>query len=660
MTVDNVTAAPARTSLRTQIIVRGALRSLVIAALLCVASYYHMAGMLEEGVVEQLEQFIAERGRRDSEQFLQTERHHQAVEQALLEQLQAVPLATGAALFDDYFEPWPDGTWRTRRGWYDGLVFKDGLQHRGFTGFIGRDVELTPELRHRAALMAGLLDWYGSAWTATGQYINYFLSAPENLLLGEFIGVPYLHQVPADTHFPDEIFVASANETQNPRRQTVWTHFYFDATAKMWMLSSLKPVYLGDRLVATLGQDILLDEFMQRTLKDALDGTENLAFAADGSLIAYEPLLAEIQAAGGSLKIDGGTPQLQRIFAAVTEPVNRSGVTETADAFLAYTRIDGPDWYLVNIYPKQLLQNKAMAAATIIFAIALLGLLSEFAVLWLLIARYVLAPLQRFIRVTEKVGEEGLSALQGSELPQRRDEFGLLASRFRETARELEASRQALLAANRDLDAQVAARTEALIQANQRLAALAITDELSGLHNRRQFQHVVPLELARLARLQSTSLWAILAILDVDHFKQINDRYGHAVGDQTIRQLGACLAGLHRRAGDHCFRLGGEEFGLFTCAEQVDGDKAEAIAAHLLKAVRNLVIEVPGQGTTCRLTVSVGIACVQASPDLSLERLYKLADDALYLAKHNGRDQARIVLVNGSGEQAATFELETG
>ncbi|QLC73681.1 diguanylate cyclase [Pseudomonas sp. LPB0260] len=657
MTVDKATGVPARTSLRTQIIVRGALRSLVIAALLCLASYYHVAGMLEDGVVEQLEQFIAERGRRDSEPFLQTERHHRAVEQALLEQLQSVPLATGAALFDDYFEPWPDGTWRTRTGWYEGQLFKDGLQHRGFTGFIGRDVELTPQLRHRAALIAALLDWYGSAWTSTGQYINYFVSAPENLLVGEFIGVPYLHQVPADTYFPDEIFVARANEAQNPERQAVWTHFYFDATAKMWMLSSLKPVYLQDRLVATLGQDILLDDFMQRTLKDALDGTENIAFSADGSLIAYEPLLAQIQAAGGTLKIDGDQPQLQGIFAAVTGQQRRSGVTETDEAFLAYTRIDGPDWYLVNIYPKQLLQNKAMAAATIILGIALLGLLSEFAVLWLLIEQYVLAPLRRFIRVTEKVGEEGLSALQGSELPRRRDEFGRLASRFRETASELEASRQALLAANRDLDAQVAARTEALTQANQRLATLAITDELSGLHNRRQFQLVVPQELARLARLQSTPLWATLAVLDIDHFKQINDRYGHAVGDQAIRQLGACLSALHRRAGDHCFRLGGEEFALFASAEQVDGGKLQAFAAHLLEAVRSLAIEVSQPEQTGRLTVSVGIACVQAGAALSLESLYKLADDALYLAKQSGRDQARIVLLSGSGEQATTLEL---
>ncbi len=653
MNADNADAATARTSLRTLIVSRGAVRSLLIAALLCVASYYHVARMLEEGVVEQLEQFIGERGLRDSQQFLQTERHHLAVEKALLEQLQEVPLATGVKLFDDYFEPWPDGTWRTRRGWYDGLLHKDGLRHRGFTGFIGRDVELTPELRHRAALIAALLDWYGTAWTATGQYINYFVSAPENLLVGEFIGVPYLHQVPAQTYFPDEIFVASANETQNPQRQTVWTHFYFDETAQMWMLSSLKPVYLKDRLVATLGQDILLDEFMQRTLSDALDGTENLAFSADGSLIAYQPLLADIQAAGGTLKIDDANPELQGIFKAVTAQNRHSGVAETAQAFLAYTRIDGPDWYLVNIYPKQLLQNKAMAAAAVILAIALLGLLSEFVVLWLLIAKYVLAPLRRFIKVTEKVGQEGLAALQESELPRRRDEFGLLASRFRETARELEQSRQELLAANRDLDAQVAARTEALSEANLRLATLAITDELSGLHNRRHFQYVLPLELARLARLQSTPIWVSLAILDIDYFKQVNDRYGHAVGDQSIRQLGACLSQLYRRAGDYCFRLGGEEFALFSSAEQADQARLEAAARQLLEAVRSLDVRTLDQ-QRCRLTVSVGMACVQVGPDLTLERLYKLADDALYQAKHEGRDRARIVVLGGMGEQART------
>ncbi|WP_369960001.1 diguanylate cyclase [Pseudomonas benzenivorans] len=645
MTIEKADAVPARSSLRTLIIVRGALRSLVIAGLLCVASYFHVVSILEEELVEQLEQFIAERGLRDSQQFLQSERHHLAVEQALLEQLQAVSIPAGAALFDDYFEPWADGTWRTRRGWYDGQLARDGLQHRGFTGFIGRDVALTPELRQRAALIAAILEWYGTAWTATGQYINYYLSAPENLLVGEFVGLPYLHQVPADSYFPDEIFVSLANQAQNPERRTVWSHFYFDETAKLWMVSSLRPVYLEERLVATLGQDILLDEFMQRTLRDAREGTDNLAFDGEGTLIAYEPLLADIQAAGGTLKIDASRPGLQRIYQAVRAQGRHSGVTETDEAFLAYTRIDGPGWYLVNIYPKQLLQDKALAAAAIILGIALLGLLSEFAVLWLLIARYVLAPLRRFVTVTEKVGQNGLAELRDSDLPQRQDEFGLLASRYRETARELEESRRALLAANRDLDAQVARRTAELTQANERLARLATIDELSGLYNRRQFHSLVPLELARLGRLQKMPPWVTLAIVDIDYFKRVNDAHGHAAGDEAIRRMGACLAQLYRRAGDYCFRLGGEEFALFSSGEPVAAAVLEKTAAQLLNAVRQLEIPLAGSTASCKLTISLGIVHAQVVPGLTLESLYKLADDALYAAKAGGRDQGRIVLL---------------
>ncbi|MEX6504073.1 diguanylate cyclase [Pseudomonas zhanjiangensis] len=654
MTAEQNDAVPPCASLRAQIVLRGTLRSLVIAALLCAVSYYHVAGMLEDDLLEQLEQYIGERGLREAQLFTQTERHHLAVEQQLLQQLQGVPLATGAALFDDYFEPWPDGTWRTRKGWYDGLLFKDGLVHGGFTGFIGQDVQLTPELRHRTALMAALLEWFGTAWTATGQYINYYLSAPENLLIGEFVGVPYLHQVPADTYFPGEIFVALANERQNPERRTVWSHFYFDRTAEMWMVSSLRPVYFRDRLVATLGQDILLDDFMQRTLGDALDGTGNIAFAEDGTLIAYEPMLQDIQAADGALRIDGRHPRLQRIFDAVVSQRRHSGVTEIDDAFLAYTRVDGPGWFLVNIYPKSLLQNKALGAAAIILGIALLGLLSEFAVLWLLIERHVLAPLRRFIGLTGRVGQGDFSELGGSELATRGDEFGLLARRFRATASELDSSRQALLAANRDLDALVAARTEALTEANEQLAKLATTDELSGLYNRRQFQTLVPAELARAGRLASTRLWATLAILDIDYFKQINDSYGHAVGDEVIRRIGQCLNQTHRRAGDFCFRLGGEEFALFTLAEQVEPTALAQAAAQLLEAIRGLAVRGHEGAPLQRLTVSAGVVCVPAEAGLSLERLYKLADDALYAAKAGGRDQARLVLL---AEPSARLEF---
>ena len=86
-------------------------------------------------------------------------------------------------------KPGLDGTHRTRESWFEGHQALDGLSHGGFSGFIGKEVTLSPEFKQRAALMAGLLDWYGTVWTSTGQYIDYFVSAPENILIGEFVGL---------------------------------------------------------------------------------------------------------------------------------------------------------------------------------------------------------------------------------------------------------------------------------------------------------------------------------------------------------------------------------------------------------------------------------------------------------------------------------------
>ncbi|MCB1935716.1 MAG: diguanylate cyclase, partial [Nitrosomonas sp.] len=96
-----------------------------------------------------------------------------------------------------------------------------------------------------------------------------------------------------------------------------------------------------------------------------------------------------------------------------------------------------------------------------------------------------------------------------------------------------------------------------LRQANARLESLSITDDLTGLSNRRHFNNVFALEIKR-ARREKTS--AALLIIDIDFFKKINDNYGHSMGDKTLIKVGQALKKLCKRPGDYAFRLGGEEF----------------------------------------------------------------------------------------------------
>ncbi|MDF2177025.1 diguanylate cyclase [Aliiglaciecola sp. CAU 1673] len=647
---------PIQYSLRRQLLSRGGLRSIFVATALCVASYYHVVSILENGLKQQLLSYISERGLRDSEPFLKTERRHLAFEKQFREQWQKVNPRLGARRFDDYFEPWPDGTYRTKQEWYEGHVDKDGLFHSGFTGFIGQGVKLDEEMRHRASLIAGMLDWYGTAWTATGQYINYFVTAPENLLIGEFVGFPYLHHVPADSYFPDEIFVAPANQQNNPQRHTVWTRFYFDETAKVWLVSALRPIYIEDRQVATAGQDILLDDFMKRVIDDKFEGTENLAFDEQGRLIAHQSWHASLGGSDKQTMISEVGGRLQKVYEKVISVNKRSDVVEIDDAYLAFTRISGPNWFLVNIYPKSLLQQHGAKAALIILAIALLGLLTEFLMLWTLIDTTVVKPIGNMLKrvkwLEARARDESLKSGTAPALFEPGcAELAELSNSFSQMADKLDAAIKEQRDINKSLDQEVAVRTEALQAANVQLEKLAITDDLTGLYNRRHFRHCVEEELIRAKRLTQNNTWLTLYILDIDHFKSINDRFGHQAGDAVIARIAHAICACFQRASDKCFRIGGEEFAVLCIDDKEDLQGLSKTIALLLKEIRTLHIPVDRNGQYCSVTLSMGVTCELLNAQSSQDALFHAADNALYQAKERGRDRACLVTAQHDGTQ---------
>ncbi|MET4715238.1 MULTISPECIES: diguanylate cyclase [Pseudomonas] len=158
----------------------------------------------------------------------------------------------------------------------------------------------------------------------------------------------------------------------------------------------------------------------------------------------------------------------------------------------------------------------------------------------------------------------------------------------------------------------------------------AQTDELTGLMNRRAFFEHAHVLYAQ-CRHQQQPLCALM--MDMDHFKAINDTYGHQAGDQVLRQIGGVISTSFRQA-DVYGRLGGEEFAVLLPNTSLE--TARAIAEQLVKAVAGLASE-PVHG----LTASLGLASTQAQ-DLDLHGLMNTADKALYRAKAMGRNQVAV------------------
>jgi diguanylate cyclase (GGDEF)-like protein/PAS domain S-box-containing protein len=191
---------------------------------------------------------------------------------------------------------------------------------------------------------------------------------------------------------------------------------------------------------------------------------------------------------------------------------------------------------------------------------------------------------------------------------------------------ERKRAEQALLEANRQLEVQL----RRIHELHEQMREQAIRDDLTGMHNRRYFVEVAERELER-ARRHGAAL--SLVMIDIDHFKNVNDLYGHPTGDLALKAVGSML-GATTRLGDLAFRLGGEEFAVLLVGMGHEGamERAETWRSTLAE------MTVPADGITLRLTASFGVATF-AQQSGTLVELMKLADTRLYRAKSLGRDR---------------------
>jgi diguanylate cyclase (GGDEF)-like protein len=190
-----------------------------------------------------------------------------------------------------------------------------------------------------------------------------------------------------------------------------------------------------------------------------------------------------------------------------------------------------------------------------------------------------------------------------------------------------------LIALRHDLEERVSERTHELEDANQRLAEASRTDALTGLPNRRGFLDVVDHELKRSARAGDP---CSVVMLDLDHFKEINDRHGHAAGDAVLQAAASRLRGV-LRAADVVARWGGEEFIALLPATAIEA--AAAVAEKARRALAASPFEYDGVSET--ITASFGVATHVHGQ--SIDVTIAAADRALYRAKESGRNRVECV-----------------
>ncbi len=201
----------------------------------------------------------------------------------------------------------------------------------------------------------------------------------------------------------------------------------------------------------------------------------------------------------------------------------------------------------------------------------------------------------------------------------------IIANRFVNYANQVERM-------NVDLERTVEERTLALQNAVKKLETLASTDTLTEVLNRRAFYLRYEEELKRARRTQRP---ISILMIDIDHFKKINDQYGHLCGDECLRQVVHTINENIRRPADLLARYGGEEFVVLLPETEIEG--AKLISEHIRQGIENLKISFSDYNI--QLTISIGSATLVPDTELLMDKLIGAADEALYQAKNSGRNK---------------------
>ena len=281
-----------------------------------------------------------------------------------------------------------------------------------------------------------------------------------------------------------------------------------------------------------------------------------------------------------------------------------------------------------NIAVRQPLNTALQPARILLYKLLGLGVLA--ALLFAVVAYYLALTLSRPIEQLAKSAKRVQTHRTGVSFPLHHpvQEIAQLGQSMQSMTQSLLGKERELQAANATLETTVAQRTAALTQANAELLKLATHDALTGVYNRRRLDE----KLAECTLLfKRTGRAFALLLIDADHFKRINDTFGHATGDEVLVQL-AQLIQSSTRATDFVARYGGEEFAVLLL--EIEGEQSpQIVAQNICCAIAQATFAAVGQ-----VTVSIGIALAQAS-DANPATLIKRADQQLYQAKRLGRNR---------------------
>ena len=358
-------------------------------------------------------------------------------------------------------------------------------------------------------------------------------------------------------------------------------------------------------------------------------------------------------------------PDLKR-WLTDTHKINELGFTEidprNYDVKKAqFQKLYDNEQYLVNYYfdsntdfglfafqPKSEIDDLISSATQASLAILVISILIIFLVAaWMF---YMLGvPLNRITKHIRRITDGDLD-IENIDVGSRKDELGQLSKAFNTMHDTIKRQIKELNAHRDILEQEVKERTKDLEEVNKKLELISKTDELTGLPNRREMNETIANEMGRSSRTHKPFCFIFI---DIDHFKNINDTYGHACGDVILKSVAQTIRGLLRKY-DVFARYGGEEF--LTLLPETDLEGAAVVAERFRKQIEKMTVRYAD--FTIKITITLGVA--KFDDRLGADRSIQMADKALYQGKESGRN--RVIVwkpewVTEADYEAAAIEL---
>lgn len=428
------------------------------------------------------------------------------------------------------------------------------------------------------------------------------------------------------------LWYESAKASGEPIFTDVYQHFVF----KEPTITAARPVFIEDQFAGVLGVDYLLS-WLEDTLKSFPVGSHGLVYIKDqnNELVGSSAAIPIFQKMGDQIervKVDqskdslivaaeqlgqykGHAKQYEMTFEGLDYMVSRTAFSDYNLGWTVYVVTAKKD-FLGPI-------NDALYRTAILLGLSVI----LFFYIAYFMARSVLRPILDLSDAANALSEGKNKVVDDRD---RQDEVGQLIKNFNRMSHDLTNLVY-------DLESQVNLRTSELREKNAILEQLSFMDGLTQVANRRKFDEFYDLSWDIAARGEQE---IIVLILDIDWFKHYNDTYGHLEGDQCLKKIAQLLQSKVKRNSDLLARYGGEEFVIVL--NHADLSYGKSLCEEILRDVKALGIEHKMSDFEV-VTLSIGIAMINANGKISKEHLIDLADQALYQAKSAGRNTYMIL-----------------